>query len=281
MRFFAPPTHYLSKMRFALFLLAPLALYAQASKPMQPRDAPIYTAASIVNSADNQSGALAPNAIGTVYGKNLAYTTRALTSSDIQDGQMPTSLGTSDVQILIGGLLANLYYVSPTQVNFLVPAELLPGPVDVQLVVDSLAGPAIPLQLAAAAPGLFQLDLVNAVATRPDGSVVTPDNPAKPGDVVVLYATGLGQVVPPVRSGELPTAAAPLSRMADFEMLIDGVALDANDVLYAGVCPNFAGLYQINLRLPTATGANPELRAALGDAISIPGVKLPVNSVKP
>ncbi|HTR39616.1 MAG TPA: IPT/TIG domain-containing protein [Bryobacteraceae bacterium] len=269
-------------MRSVLFLLAPLAICGgQATKPLQPREAPVYTAASIVNSADNQSGALAPNTIGTVYGKNLAYTTRALTASDIQGGILPTALGLSDVQVLIGGLLANLYYVSPTQVNFLVPSILLPGPVNVQLVVDSLAGPAIPIQLAAAAPGLFQLDLVNAVATRPDGTVVTPDDPAKPGDVVVLYATGLGQVVPPVGYGEVPTAAAPLSRMADLRLLLDGVAVDPSAVLYAGVCPNFAGLYQINLRLPASTGANPELRVALGDAINIAGVKLPVNSIKP
>jgi len=263
-------------MRFVLFILAPLALWSQATKPLHPREAPIYTAASIVNAADNQSGALAPNTIATVYGKNLAYTTRALTPGDIIGGVLPTALGTSDVAVLVGGLLANLYYVSPTQVNFLVPSILLPGPVNVQLVVDSLAGPAIPMQLAAAAPGLFQLDLVNAIATRPDGSVVTPDDPAKPGDVVVLYATGLGQVVPPVGYGELPTAAAPLSQMASFQVQLDGALVNSSDVLYAGVCPNFAGLYQINLRLPNSTGVNPGLRVALGDAISIPGIKLPV-----
>ncbi|HUA18696.1 MAG TPA: hypothetical protein VMB25_08125 [Bryobacteraceae bacterium] len=269
-------------MRFVLFLLGPLALCGgQATKPLQPREAPVYTAASIVNSADYQSGALAPNAIGTVFGQNLAYTTLALSSDEIQGGYLPTALGLSDVQLLIGGLLANLYYVSPTQVNFLVPSILLPGPVNVQLVVDSLAGPPIPLQLAAAAPGLFQLDAVNAVATRPDGSVVTPDDPAKPGDVVVLYATGLGQVVPPIGYGEVPTAAAPLALMGDLQVLLNGTAVDPANVLYAGLTPGFAGLYQINLQLPATTGANPEVRVALGSAISIPGVKLPVNSVTP
>ena len=51
--------------------------------------------------------------------------------------------------------------------------------------------------LARAAPGLFQLDLQNAVATEADGSVLTPATPAKPGDIVILYATGLGAAAPP------------------------------------------------------------------------------------
>ena len=258
--------------------MAPIALCCgQKFPPAEPRAAPTYSAASIVNSADNQSGALAPNAIATVYGKNLAYTTRALTSSDVHGGVLPTALGTSDVRVIVGGLPANLYYVSPTQVNFLIPPCLLPGPVNVQLVIDSLAGPAISEQLGDAAPGLFQLDLVNAVATRHDGSVITPSHPAKAGDVVVLYATGLGQTVPPAGYGELPTAAAPLARIADFKVRIDGTAVDPSAVLYAGIAPGFAGLYQINVRLPTATGANPELRISVGAAISIPGVKLPVG----
>ena len=262
-----------------LLLLGPVVLWSGGvdHNPAEPRSAPIYTAASIVNAADNQSGALAPNTIATVYGKNLAYTTRALTASDILGGVLPTALGTSDVRVMIGGFPANLYYVSPTQVNFLVPAILLPGPVNVQLVIDGLAGPGIAMRLAAAAPGLFQLDAVNAVATRPDGSVITPDNPARGGDIVILYATGLGQTVPPVVYGELPTAAAWLTRMADFKVIVNGSAVDPGAVLYAGIAPYFAGLYQINVRLPGVMEANPELRIGLGDALSLAGVKLPAN----
>ncbi len=66
-----------------------------AEKPV-PRVAPVYDAASIVNAADNQSGALAANTLGTIYGANLAYSTAAITLSNIQGGVLPIVLGSSE-----------------------------------------------------------------------------------------------------------------------------------------------------------------------------------------
>jgi uncharacterized protein (TIGR03437 family) len=251
-----------------------------AEKPV-PRVAPIYDAASIVNAADNQSGALAANAIGTIYGANLAYSTVAVGQSNTQSGLLPTFLGTneSETAVLVNNYPAGLYYVSPGQVNFLVPPNLVPGPASVVVMVDGWAGPVISLTLAQAAPGLFQLDLQNAVATEIDGSVLTLSSPAKPGDVVSLWATGLGPTagVPPENYLQIPTAAASLAAGANLSILLDGVAVDPSAIDYAGVAPGFAGLYQINLTLPLSTGSNPEIRLQLDGAISIPGVHLPVS----
>ena len=239
-------------------------------------EAPIYSADSLVNSADNQP-ALSPNTIATLYGKNLAYGTQSLTANGIAGGVLPTVLPGTGVRVLIGGLPANPYYVSPTQINFLVPPNLLPGPLTLWIVVDGLAGPAIPIQLAAAAPALFQLDQQTPVTTHADGSVVTTDAPAKPGDLVILYATGLGQTVPPVVYALLPTSAAPLKQISDFKLLLDGVPVDPASISYAGIAPGFAGLYQINATLPSWTGPNPEIRIGLGDALSKLGLHLPVG----
>jgi uncharacterized protein (TIGR03437 family) len=244
------------------------ALYAEA---------PFYTAGSIVNAADNQPGALSPNALGTIYGTNLAYGTKTITSDDIRGGHLPTVLPGTGARVLIGGLVANLYYVSPTQINFLVPANLLPGTVNLNVVVDGFAGPTIPVLLLSAAPALFQLDAENAVATRADGSVITPDDPVRPSEVVVLYATGLGQTIPPVVYGELPTQAALLKQLGDFTVLLDGTPLDPCAIVYAGVAPGFAGLYQINVTLPDWVAANPEIRVGLADSLSPPGLRLPVQ----
>src|ERR1700734_3130647 len=104
--------------RFPLALLVVRCLLG-AEVPA-PRVAPVYSAASIVNAADNQSGALAANTIGTVYGANLAYDTAAITPNDIQGGVLPTVLGSSETQIFINNFPADLYYVSPGQINFLV-----------------------------------------------------------------------------------------------------------------------------------------------------------------
>jgi uncharacterized protein (TIGR03437 family) len=237
---------------------------------------PSYSAASIVNAADNLAGPLAPNTIATIYGTGLAYGTKWLTPDDIRGGLLPTILPGTGVRILVGGVLANLYYVSPLQINFLVPPNLLPGASDVQVVIDGLSGPLIPIQLAAVAPALFQLDAQNAVTTRDDWSAVTPDKPLKPGEDVILYVTGLGQTVPPVQYCELPSHAAPLKQLADLKVVLDGIVVDASSITYAGIAPGFAGLYQVNLTLPASTSSNPEIRIGFGDQLSKPGLKLPV-----
>jgi uncharacterized protein (TIGR03437 family) len=246
-----------------------------------PRVAPDYTAASIVNSADNLSGVLAPNTIGTIYGTNLAYGTAALTPGDVQGGVLPIVLGDSETQVFFSNYAADLYYVSPTQINFLVPPMMLPGPVSFRVVIDGLEGKSIPLKLAAAAPGLFAMVPENgvtyAIATLVDGSLLTSSSPAKPGDIVVLWATGLGTTTPPAVYGQLPTAAAPLVPGANLQVLLNGVAVPSGAIGYAGVAPGFAGLYQINLTLPKSTAQNPEIRLQLDGAISIPKVLLPVG----
>ena len=241
-----------------------------------PRVAPSYTAASIVNAADNQSGVLAPNAIGTIYGTNLSYSTAGLNAGDIQGGLLPIILGSSETSVFVGNIAAPLYYVSPTQINFQVPSNLRAVPVSVWVTVDALAGPIIPLTLAPSAPALFQLDAKTAIATEVDGTVLTQDAPAHPGDIVVLYATGLGATVPPAAYREVAPSAAPLAPGANLQILLDGAAVDPAAIEYAGLAPGFAGLYQINLSLPPATGANPEIRLVMGSASSIAGVHLPV-----
>jgi uncharacterized protein (TIGR03437 family) len=258
---------------FVLFLLA-CGLRADT---IGAREAPAYSGASIVNAADNLVEPLAPNALATIYGKNLAYGIKSLSFDDIRGGVLPTALPGSGVRVLVGGLLANPFYVSPTQINFLLPPNLLPGDTNVQIVIDGWAGPIISVQIAAAAPALFQLDSQNAVATRGDGSVITPAAPAKPGDVVVLYATGLGQTTPPIAYCELPWAAVWLKQAGDFRVVFDGVPLDSRAILYAGVAPGFAGLYQINVVLPSSTGVNPEVRIGIGETLSMRGVRLPVQ----
>jgi uncharacterized protein (TIGR03437 family) len=98
----------------------------------------------------------------------------------------------------------------------------------------------------------------------------------KPGDDVILYVTGLGQTVPPVQYCELPSHSAPLKQLADLKVVLDGMAVDASNITYAGIAPGFAGLYQVNVTLPGSTGSNPEIRIGFGDQLSKAGLKLPV-----
>jgi uncharacterized protein (TIGR03437 family) len=177
----------------------------------------------------------------------------------------------------VGGIATTIFYVSPTQINFLVPSIMLPGRTDIQVTLDGIAGPRLPLNLAAFSPALFQLDAQTIVATRPDGSVITAAAPARPGDVIILYATGLGDTVPPVIERNLAFKAAPLKNLTQFQVLLDRTPIDSHLVLYAGIAPGFAGLYQINVQLPSAVGSNPQVQIAIGDVQSPAGLRLPLS----
>lgn len=259
----------------ALALLAALAL-----GPFQAGTSgsgPYYTADSIANSAASVTGLYAPNTFVTIYGQNLAYTTQALSASDIAGGTLPTVLAGTGVRVLINNIQANIFYVSPTQVNLLVPTSLIPGPVTLQLVVDSLAGPAVPIMLQVAAPSLFQSDATTVLGVHLDYSLITAASPAKPGEVVVLYASGLGPTSPAAIPDQIPEEAASVTPMSSFTLLINGVAVNPQQILYAGVTPTFAGLFQINLQLPDDAPTNPEIRIGYAGILSPPARYLPLQ----
>ena len=73
-----------------------------------------------------------------------------------------------------------------------------------QLARDGLSGPEVGVELVDSAPGFFQLDAVTVIAAFPDGSVVTKDKPAQGGQVIVLYAGGMGQTTPKADYGVVP-----------------------------------------------------------------------------
>lgn len=265
-------------MRSAILLALPvlgLSLQAQTTSSAQ---APTYTAGSIVNAASNFPGPLAPNTIVSLYGTQLAWTTRALTAEDIRAGVLPYLLPGAGVAVTVGHIYGRLYYVSPTQINLLVPSQLTPGQeYPVQVTRDGLAGPPIKIRLEAAAPGLFVQETGYTAATRWDGSIVTRAEPVHPGEVVVLYATGLGQTVPMLGDGELPTGAMRIEGRAEFQVLVNGKPVADDRILYAGVTPGFAGLYQVNLMLPEDTGDDPQIQLSLHGVVSPPGPWLPMR----
>jgi uncharacterized protein (TIGR03437 family) len=258
----------------AFLLVAALAGLTYTAGFSATREAPSYSATSIVNSASNQAGALAPNTFLTIYGTNLAYTTRAMAASDIHGNTLPTILPGTGVSVYINHIRAHMYYVSPTQINVLIPADTYAGPAQLQIELDNIYGPVIPITLTPSAPALFQMDAQTAIAVHADGSLLTAAAPGRPGEEVVLYATGLGVINPPLAYGEIPQAAAQLKDRARFQVIFDGAPMDATRVAYAGAAPGFAGLYQINLKLPDTIGPDPEIRVQTLDSISPAGVHI-------
>ncbi|MGD0784119.1 MAG: IPT/TIG domain-containing protein, partial [Candidatus Aminicenantales bacterium] len=228
---------------------------------------------------DLASGPYAPNTVMTILGSGLAWSTQALTSADIAGGRLPTTL--NGTQVFVGGWPAPIFFVSDNQVNFLMPSNQIAGTVKVWVVRQSLAGPQVQLTLVDEAPALFPSPIASGYAIAqhwPDYSVISPALPAGPGGVVILYATGLGKTdFDPALPDEIPLYPGSIERMQDLSVYLDGKPMDPAEVLYAGLAPGWAGLYQIDLVLPDDAGPDPEIRVAIGAQVSAPGLKLAVQ----
>lgn len=264
-------------MRIALLLAMTLCGPGSLAAEGGFQTAPAYSAASIVNSATNLSGSLAPNTIVSLYGEHLSYATKALSAGEISNGRLPTVLAGTGVRVLIANMPAYIYFVSPGQVNLLIPNNLRPGRVGLRLVRDGLAGPEVFITLTAAAPALFQSGPETVIALKADYQLATPESPVRPGEIIMLYATGLGETIPNPPPGAISSGAAPLARLEELGVLFDGRPVARNRIAYAGAAPGFAGLYQINVWVPADSGDDPEIQVRVGDAISPPGVRVPVR----
>jgi uncharacterized protein (TIGR03437 family) len=254
--------------------ILPAALALAACLCAQDSNAPNYTAAGIVNGA-SFAPSLAPNTIVSIFGTNLSWSTETIDAGDLSGIVMPTTMG--NVEVYFEGWPAYLYYISPLQINFLVPSTLLPGTFQFWVDRQGTRGPIVNVTLRGAAPAMFQTASGAVIATHVDGSLISSESPATAGELATLWATGLGNTIPGLQDGALPIAAQWLSLLSQFEVQINGTSLDSSAILYAGVAPGFAGLYQVNVRLPDPLPANPEIRLALAGALSPAGLILPAN----
>jgi len=251
-----------------LATLWPCAAWAQALS---------YTAANFVNASNYTAGPFAPNSVVSLFGTNLSFNTASATSGVA----LPISLGGTSVSVFNSAV--PLLYVSPGQINFLIPSDQADGAISVQVVRQGLVGPVVTLTLVDAAPAPFVDAQHYALAEdwNQKYALVNAANPAQPGDTIVLYLTGMGHTLPNPVPGAALATAAPLANLSELSVLLNGAALNPASILYAGATPNFAGLYQINFILPMNTTANPEIHVSMGGQISPAGALLAVQPLQP
>lgn len=187
----------------------------------------------VVNAATFVPGPLAPGSLISIFGEGLAGRTAQAASLPL-----PTELG--GVSVRINDVLAPLLFVSPGQLNLQVPWMLNPGPASVVVTVDGAARAPISATVGTISPGVF-------VVVHANGTLVTPDNPAVPGEVLVAYSNGLGPVTGSVVSGQA-SPLEPLARTTQAPAVTIGGSPAV--VEFSGLTPGLVGLYQINLRLP-------------------------------
>ncbi len=228
--------------------------------------APSYSAAGIVNAATQTAGTLAPNTIATLYGTNLSYATHAVDAGDLNGGTLPIAL--EGVSVNVNGVLGSLFFVSPGQINFLIPYEISASSATVFVARQGIAGPVVTIPLANTAPGFFEWNGAFAVATHADGSLISSSSPAQPSEIIVLYAAGLGRTSPDVPPGHIVSVATSILYASELQVLLNGNPCPASSIYYAGLTPGFAGLYQINLMLPALLPPDPEIQMVIGTQAS-------------
>jgi uncharacterized protein (TIGR03437 family) len=236
--------------------------------------APGYTAADIVNASDYTSGPFAPNSVLSIFGTNLSWYTQAMVVTKTA-AVVPTEL--AGVAVYVDNEPTSVLYVSGPQINFLIPSDEISGNVTVRVVREGVTGPEVTLSLIGGAPALFDLGTGFAIATHADGTLLTDASPAQPGEIVVVYITGLGPTDPNPEAGEIPGAAASIQMLSSLSISLGGAVLPTELIKYAGVTPGCVGLYQLNIEMPQNVGADPLIQVTLGAKSSTGTLKLAVQ----
>ena len=235
-------------------LLTPAA--PQANAPGAPS---INPGGVVSASAFGAFREVAPGSWIEIYGSNLAAAARAWRAADFSGSRAPTSL--EGTRVTIGGAPAFLSYVSPMQVNALVPSNVAPGRQELRVFTAAGTSSAYEITVNATQPGLFAPPTFE-VGGRQYAAALFSDSPAfvvpsgaiqgvvsrraRPGDTVVLYGVGFGPVTPDVPAGEVVPAANSLA--ARVEVRFGGTPAA---VTYSGLAPGSIGVYQLNVVVPS------------------------------
>jgi uncharacterized protein (TIGR03437 family) len=250
---------------------------------LPPPGLPAISANGVVNAASFQNTITAGSWVA-IQGTNLSATTRLWAASDFIggiNGALPTQL--DGVKVTINGKPAFVEYVSPGLVNVQAPSGTATGPVPVQITNPSGVSQTVMANLQSVSPALFLWNGKYAAATRPDYSLVGPPNlfpgvttiPARPGDVVILWATGFGPTSPSAVPAGINTPSDTLySTSSPVIVMIGNIPAT---VLAAVLTPGNAGLYQIAVTVPpNAPAGDLPVIASIAGVQSPSGVLLTV-----
>lgn len=217
---------------------------------------PIVADGGVVNAASYLRNApLAPGSYISIFGSKLATATAI-------DETLPLDPTLGVTTVTLGGRILPLKYASGGQINAVVPFSV---PLDTPLGMLIRRGNSLSVPenvvVTNSQPGIFTRDqsgrgqglIVNA-----NFQIMDASNPGKSGEAAVIFSTGLGKVRDPIEAGE----AAPSNPLARAEMPVSvTVGNVPAEVIYAGLAPGFAGLYQVNIVLP--------LNVPVGEAIPV------------
>ncbi len=224
---------------------------------------PLLSAQGAVNAASFTPG-LAPGGLVSVFGWQLG-------AGELAASRVPLPTSISGVSVTLDGQRLPLLYISPTQVNAQLPFDVAASAL---LRVTTPNGSSeVSVSLSEVAPALFPAGSV----AHADGTPVSTGAPAKPGEFLLVFLTGLGRVNGAITAGQA-APSPPLTVRAPVQVHLGELSIDP---AFAGLAPGFAGLYQVNWQVPaTQSPGNYSMRIVAG-GISSNAVTLPVAASDP
>ena len=217
--------------------------------------------AAVVNGANYAEGPVAPGELVSIFGYGVGPASGAAMTAT--SGKVATQL--AGTRVLFDGIPSPLLYTGSDQVNAVVPHSVA-GRTTTRLQIEylGLTSNDLSVPVAASSPGIFTLNgsgTGQAAILNQDNSVNSAANPAQPGSILVIYATGAGQMNPAVPDGAI-TVGDPLPKpIAPVTLTIGNFEAE---VLYAGAAPGLvAGALQVNARIPAQAVAGPQVSVQL------------------
>ena len=226
-----------------------------------PPGAAVINDGGVMNNAsyNRASLAIAPGSIVAIFGSSLTDGGSCLppgcNPGFAANGALNTEM--NGTQVLLNGSPAPMLYSTSRQLGIQVPTDLAGTSASVQVSVRGQTSLSRTVPVAAVSPGIFSFtgDGVGGGAiTHADGSPVSPLQPARAGEVVTLYATGLGPVTPAVATGMLPQSIS--TAMTFSSVTVDGITVIPE---FSGLSACCVGLNQMNFRLPSNTRSGDDI----------------------
>ena len=215
------------------------------------------------------SGRIAPAELISLYGYNLGPSPPL--GAQVANGY----------EVLFNGLPSPLLYAGSSQITCVVPSELYgqnTATVQIKTPQGTFLGPT--LFLYPSQPDVFLGASGFAAALNQDGSINSAGNPAAPGTIIVIWATGAGlyngNAYPTdgtiVTASSLGYPALPVSILSTPSG--PSSRTDSLDVQYAGDAPDDVfGVLQVNFQLPDSFVAGTtatQIQLQVGSATSAP-----------
>ena len=259
-----------------------ISVALQAPGPVLTTTGPYIYPTGVVNAASSApfTASIVPGEDLTLYGQDLAPSSPAYVASATP---FPSTL--DSVSVTIGGLPAPVFFASAGQVSVVVPfgvtASTTCGCVQIQLSNNGTLSNTLTAYVGQTSPGVFTVPAggigIGAVEDAVTGALITTSNPATVGENLAIYLTGLGAVSPTISDGSAGSAYPNLSNAAA-TLSVDFSGTAAAAPSFAGLNPTYAGLYQMNVVVPTGVAAGTNFLGIAGPDSYMSYALIPVGS---